>query len=223
MTVERRRRVLVDLPFQLRHLFPVLIAGMAGAIAGSGFGLGLGALTQTAGHGHLQVLVSPWLSAAFGLVTFAALAHLQLLHSHRTAGPALRLRRDLQRLGDGDLSVDPRLREADELQELSEAVGHASAALRARVSEAQSAAATLRRAVVRVGSGTGEDEEGRDELVKAVQRLEAALGHFRTTPGSGPPSAQGPLPAPERVQFIPSWCIGPTRIRRQRLPLGEGV
>jgi len=221
MTSERRRTVLVDPPFQFRQLAPVLIGTVLGAIAGSAPVMWSHVLTQQHGTADPMVQASPWLSVVCVALILVCLVRGQIVHSHRIAGPVLRLRRALRQLGDGDLSVHARLREGDELQELSDAVTDASAALRAKVSDAQLAAASLRRLAHRALAQASENgQESRDEVLEAIARVEAALSRFRTTPSANTAIPRAPHP-PEQVEFIPAFSRGAKGMRRQRrlLPL----
>lgn len=221
MTSERRRILLVDPPFQFRLIAPVLIGTVLGAIAGSAPVMWSHLLTQQHGATDLMAQASPWLSGICVALVLVCLVCGQLVHSHRIAGPLLRLRRSIKRLGDGDLSVVARLREGDELQDLSDAVTDASAALRAKVSDAQLAVASLRRlAHSALAQAPENGQESRDELLEAIGRVEAALGKFRTTSPDAS-TLHRAAHAPERVEFIPAFLRGTKRIRRQRrlLPL----
>lgn len=222
MISERRRRLVVDLRFQLRQLLPVFMAAAAGAIAGGALAPASGLMAGATSA--FRSVASSWLYAGLVALPLAAVVYVQILRSHHVAGPALRLRRILQRLGDGDLSVHMRLREGDDLQEVAEALGSAGAGLRAKVVEAQTAAAGLRHLICPPNARASEGPRATDEeLAMAVQRLEAALRQFRTVPRGDGASGRRPLLAPERVEFIPPSSQWAQVLRRQRRLLPEGV
>jgi methyl-accepting chemotaxis protein len=214
MVSERRRRVIVDLQFQVRQVVPVLVAASAGVVAGAAT-VSVPLTHRPAGPEAAAWPVIYWPAGAAAVLVMAAVSYLQLVRSNRLAGPALRLCRSLRRLGDGDLAVQARLREGDELQELSAAITDASAGLREKVLEAQSAARALRRLVF----ATAETATYSEEVAAAVQRLEAALHQFRTMPEPPNASGGGPLRALRHVEFgAPVHHFG-GRTRRRRLPL----
>ncbi len=67
---------------------------------------------------------------AIGFILLAATYYYTLRIDHRVSGPIFVLMRNLERIGDGDLTTEMRLRQQDHLQEISAAFNRNVATLR---------------------------------------------------------------------------------------------
>jgi nitrogen fixation/metabolism regulation signal transduction histidine kinase len=109
--------------------------------------------------------------AGIEIVTVFGIAYFSLILSHKIAGPAYALARDLKRLADGDLTVEIRLREGDFNMEAAEALNFTAEILRTRMKAIQAELAKLeaRRNI---------DEDTRH----TVERLLHDVAYFKTEP-----------------------------------------
>ena len=117
--------------------------------------------------------------AGLELVVVTIIGYFRLILSHRIAGPAHALARDLKKLADGDLTVEIHLRKGDFHMEAAEALNVAAEILRTRMKSVKSALANL------------EKKQNIDEATR--QMLELALheiAYFKTE--SSPNSRQSP-------------------------------
>ncbi len=104
-----------------------------------------------------------------------------MLFSHRIAGPLLRFRRIFQRIGDGDLSMEVRIRHGDYLHPEVEALNGMIDGVRGRLWRIQRASGKIDRVAMRCYAaaqthpGLASDLA---ELQERVREIEAALDEF---------------------------------------------
>lgn len=117
--------------------------------------------------GHIMFL------AGVEIVTVLGIGYVSLILSHKIAGPAYALARDLKRLADGDLTVEIQLRKGDFHLEAADALNFTAGVLRTRMKAIRSELAKLetRRDI---------DEETRH----TVEQLLRDIAYFKTEPSS---------------------------------------
>ncbi len=120
---------------------------------------------------HLMFLVGVEIVTVFGIAYFS------LILSHKIAGPAHALARDLKRLADGDLTVEIHLRDGDFNMEAAEALNFTAEILRSRMK-------TIKAELVKLEARRNIDEDTRH----TVEQLLHEVAYFKTEPdfGSGP-------------------------------------
>jgi len=176
----RRRRVLVDRPFQWSLCahgvalgLLVLVSVCCGLFAPLLWDLQAGAPNQQIDADLAIVMVYMherfWLVAGACLV-LATLGAMQL--SHRIAGPLVRYKRYLRLLGDGKLPPPLRTRRHDYLKEEVACLNAAVAGLRRRHAEVQAAAVALHDELAGLPAAQGAELP---ELVARITAAEAAL------------------------------------------------
>jgi nitrogen fixation/metabolism regulation signal transduction histidine kinase len=135
---------------------------------------------------HLMFLAGVEIVAVFGIAYFS------LILSHKIAGPAYALARDLKRLADGDLTVEIRLREGDFNMEAAEALNFTAEILRTRMK-------AIKAELAKLEARRNIDEDTR----RTVERLLHDVAYFKTEPNvnsdpqsnkifitTGPPSGE---------------------------------
>jgi len=110
--------------------------------------------------------------AGVEIVTVFGIAYFSLILSHKIAGPAYALTRDLKRLADGDLTVEIRLREGDFNMEAADALNFTAEILRTRMKAIKAELAILE-------AGRNIDEDTR----QTIERLLHDVAYFKTEPG----------------------------------------
>jgi methyl-accepting chemotaxis protein len=115
--------------------------------------------------------------AAVEIVTVFGIAYFSLILSHKIAGPAYALARDLKRLADGDLTVEIRLRKGDFNMEAAEALNFTAEILRTRMK-------AIKLELARLEARRNIDEDTRH----TVERLLHDVAYFKTEPGFNPDS-----------------------------------
>jgi len=105
-------------------------------------------------------------------MTVIGIGYLSLMISHKIAGPAYALTRDLKRLADGDLTVEIQLRKGDFHMEAAEALNFTAEILRTRMKAIKLELAKL------------EARRNIDEATRqTVERLLQDVAYFKTEPG----------------------------------------
>ena len=172
----RRRRYLVNLPYQLRTSAAIatLVAVLLCILNVSVMVLGKASTEATfsanpalAAHFHYRERVNFRLMITVSLVLVLGVFAVAILQSHRTAGAALNLRRCLQEIGRGRYSTVARLRSDDNLQELAATFNQMAVALRTRTREEVE---ILRRLAAKT-----RDPELAEELRRLIGGKESAL------------------------------------------------
>lgn len=110
--------------------------------------------------------------AGVEVVTVIGIAYFSLILSHKIAGPAHALARDLKRLADGDLTVEIQLRKGDFHGEAAEALNFTAEILRTRMKAIKLELAKL------------EARRNIDEATRqTVEQLLHDVAYFKTEPG----------------------------------------
>ncbi len=161
---ERRKRIIVDKGFQYRlALSKVLVAIIAAnfmiMLAFYFFPYELGAVMGP----------FTWTIGLFEVLLIATVLYLGTRSSRRIAGPAYALKRSLQRLGDGDLSVRARFRQNDYLHDVADVFNDSVERLGGRLDNLRGAAESLR-------SSLPEGSPGRQQADDLAAQLEALSG-----------------------------------------------
>lgn len=134
----RRRRWLVDPPFQYRFIGVMLtLLLLLGAGALGSVYLALWVTLRTFGASHEPLAVAQMtmvgLLVTFELLLIAPLVILVGLRlTHRVVGPLVRISRAVRQMAEGDFAVHLKLRRGDALVELADAVNALAASLRSR-------------------------------------------------------------------------------------------
>ncbi|GAB4265627.1 MAG: hypothetical protein Kow0092_18100 [Deferrisomatales bacterium] len=185
----KRRIVFIEKAFQLRFIVQVtavvvagtaLTGGLLYVLADREFGRAFFSAHYQA-RSSWELLLPAVLAASFvamGLVAALAVV-LTLYDSHRIGGPLYRFKANLRDIGGGNLLLETRLRERDELQSLTEAMNEMTGALREKVLAVRRAHEALHRdlsALARSGTA-GPEDLGR--LLSGSESLRRALGAFR--------------------------------------------
>ncbi|MEJ2574939.1 MAG: hypothetical protein P8164_15360 [Gammaproteobacteria bacterium] len=109
--------------------------------------------------------------AAIEAVTVFGIAYFSLILSHKIAGPAYALARDLKKLADGDLTVVIRLRKGDFYLEAADALNFTADVLRTKMK-------ALKQELAKLEAQRNIDDETR----QTVERLSHDLAYFKTEP-----------------------------------------
>jgi len=110
--------------------------------------------------------------AGVEIVTVFGIAHFSLILSHKIAGPAYALARDLKRLADGDLTVEIRLREGDFNMEAADALNFTADILRTRMK-------AIKAELAKLEALRNIDEDTRH----TIEQLLHDVAYFKTEPG----------------------------------------
>jgi methyl-accepting chemotaxis protein len=112
--------------------------------------------------------------ASLEAVTVITIAYFSLILSHRIAGPAHALARDLKRLADGDLTVEIRLRKGDFNLEAAEALNFTAEVLRTRMK-------TIKLELSKLEASRSIDDATR----QTIEQLLLTVAYFKTEPDLG--------------------------------------
>jgi len=134
----RRRRYLVNPPFQYRMVGVMLLLLLLQAVAAlTSVYLALWVTLRTFGQTHEPLAVAQ-LSTVGILVTLemlllsAFVIWVGIRLTHKVAGPMVRINAALQQMAQGNFDIHIKLRKGDALVELAEAINHLADSLRAR-------------------------------------------------------------------------------------------
>jgi methyl-accepting chemotaxis protein len=180
-----RKRYLIDgLQYRLLGVSLLYFFGVVGLIAGALFipiilELNSGSLAspdvQEAAHQFLMFHTKLWLPA---LLLVCLLSLHTIVVSHRIVGPLYRFRRELKKIGDGNLFVHVKLRKNDYLTKESDAINKMVDALRTKIRNIESdqrsahkVLVELQRAVIR-GSA--------DDMNEKIDELSGVIDHLKT-------------------------------------------
>lgn len=110
----RLRNYLLDKNFQLRYTWLIVVVSTAVA---SSVGVAAHKIASLSGASEDKTSLMLVMSLLLvGLVVFLFVSGIYI--THRVVGPAYKLRRLFQKVGEGQLKLDERLRSGDELQEV---------------------------------------------------------------------------------------------------------
>jgi methyl-accepting chemotaxis protein len=115
--------------------------------------------------GHIMFL------AGVEAITVIGVAYLSLVLSHKIAGPAHALARDLKRLADGDLTVEVRLRKGDFNTDVADMLNFTAEMLRTRMK-------AIKLELAKLETSRNIDEATR----QSVERLLQDIAYFKTEP-----------------------------------------
>jgi nitrogen fixation/metabolism regulation signal transduction histidine kinase len=107
---------------------------------------------------------------------FSAIATsiLTLFISHKIAGPLFRLRREIEKLGAGNLNVNFSIREGDQLKNLATSLGQMACSLRSKIEELHIDFIEVERMVENIP-----DTGKRKQLEDKLKDIEAKLSRFK--------------------------------------------
>jgi methyl-accepting chemotaxis protein len=117
--------------------------------------------------------------AGLELAVVTVIGYFSLILSHRIAGPAHALARDLKKLADGDLTVEIHLRKGDFCMEAAEALNVTAKILRTRMK-------AIKLALINLEKQQNIDEATRQMIESALHEI----AHFKTEPS--PDSGRSP-------------------------------
>ena len=109
--------------------------------------------------------------AGLEIAIVAAIGYFSLILSHKIAGPAYAVARDLNKLADGDLTVRTHLRKGDFHTEVAEALNHTSQTLCSKIK-------TIEALLITLQQRTTTDEATRQAIKEVLQEL----SYFNTEP-----------------------------------------
>jgi methyl-accepting chemotaxis protein len=189
MTRAQRRQRYISGSFQRRLILQFCTLAALGCVA---FGAALylasmRTLTTAFFHSKLRVMSTadvllPALGVATlivtALVAVAATARV-LLFSHRIAGPLHRLEKTARTIGDGDLSLQVRLRDGDELQGFARSMDTMVTALRAQVQQIREQTRQLQEILAQAHQRAATPPELLRQLQDTQGRLNDAVSRFR--------------------------------------------
>lgn len=173
----RRRHYFVKKDYQARFILRFCLIALAGALASTGLLLIFSQGTLTSSFQHSRLLVQTTSFAIMPAVIYTNAITLALILlativvvlflSHKIAGPMFRFEKELQAIGQGDLSRRVRLREKDQFTDMAESLNGMTAGLGQRVRESRE---DLERIVAQARQ-TGASEP----LLAALEELRAAM------------------------------------------------
>jgi len=183
-----RRRYYIKRAFQRRFILQFCILAIGGCVLFGALLYAYATQTLTTAFFHSKVRVmstAEFLLPALGVSTLlvasvVALATVVrlLFFSHQIAGPLYRLEKTAKAIGDGDLSLQVRLRRRDELQEFARSLDGMVADLRTRVQQLKDQTERLRAII----NEANQRPEMPQELIRQLQdtqgRLDEVIGRF---------------------------------------------
>ena len=133
----RRRRYLIDKPFQLSYLLDQVTVGLSAVIARvlALFFLVFVQLSEDRIYHSAWSETLFWDLALLLLLLLLLAVYRGVLRSHRIAGPAYRFRQVCGQLARGDFSQDFRLRRKDRLKDVAQALQEMTVGLRGLVED----------------------------------------------------------------------------------------
>ena len=117
--------------------------------------------------------------AVLEIIIVSMIGYFSLILSHRIAGPAYALARDLKRIASGDLTVQTILRKGDFNVEIAETLNFTARILRTKMKAIKSSLAALE-TQQSIDAGTRE----------ALEKVLHELAYFKTEPSSVPSQSQ---------------------------------
>jgi len=148
---------------------------------------------KSVGEILLPSLVS--LSVVFLLLLGGAILMMTLFVSHLIAGPLYAIRRYIERIGEGELDFDARLRSKDQTTPLALTLSDTMQVLNTRIASIQIKAREINESARALTGGAGEDAAGQEEAVAhrtaRITALSSKLvdeaGFFKTRTGDPRP------------------------------------
>lgn len=168
-----RKKILIEKKFQLRFILSVLAVIVSGTILTGIFLYKFGNYqfdrTYYMAHQNVRESWEIFFEAVVGgslasmILVAVPVAALALLESHRIVGPLYRVRVNLEKIAEGDLTLETKLRKADEFKIFNDVMNNLTHSLRDKVSAISEAQRAL-----------GEELHGGADPVR-VGQLESAL------------------------------------------------
>lgn len=183
MAEYKRTQTVIDTKFQMHYLTVWLVVTMAMIMFGATMVLGLRGRT-TVPAGYTQVMICNAFLILFLSLLMGCYA---VMHSHKVAGPAYRIRQSLKRLNADDYGFAVRLREGDYLQEIAVQMNELILRLKerqARVDRTREELAALRKSLAAGPPGAEDLGKRLDELLEILPALTPVVV-----------AAEGPKPA----------------------------
>ncbi|MDD5427629.1 MAG: hypothetical protein PHI58_00110 [Candidatus Omnitrophica bacterium] len=179
----RRKNYFIDKQFQTRFIvkFCVIVIVSSVAIGFSIFYLSMGFTTVAIENAHVIVkstsdFILPVIVETVVMATlFSAIAviFLTLFTSHRIAGPLYRLKKDIEAFKNGDLTVNFRTRNTDQLKGLADSLVEMGTATGKKHLEIKAKLEELKNSMQ---SGA----ESKDAVMKKLCELESVISYFKT-------------------------------------------
>ena len=117
---------------------------------------------------HTMQMLLPWLILV-NLIGLIIVVFLAVIFTHRIAGPAYHLIQDMQKIGDGDLTVITSFRKRDRLKMLGQAMTNAIARLRTSIIDIKSRISDL-----------SELAEDQPKIKHKIEEISKSLDKLRT-------------------------------------------
>lgn len=181
--VNQRRNYFIDKSFQAKFILKfcliVILASIVIAIAL----LSLSSKSTTVAIENTKVVVKGTADFIFPIAlqttlivtifSAAATSILTMFVSHKIAGPLHRMRREIEKLGEGNLNVNFSIREGDQLKNLATSLAAMSYALRGKIE-------ALRRGFLELKEITQKlPEYERNQLQDKLKDMEAKFNNFK--------------------------------------------
>jgi methyl-accepting chemotaxis protein len=127
----------------------------------------------------LPVLIWAGLAVFFVMAIITSLVVMYM--SHRIAGAMFNIERSLNRIAEGDLTINTKLRSTDQLQEMAEGVNRIAKALSDRVSSAKESLSNIKAEIDKLEAPAAKEMNDRLKAVSAkIDILSDKLGYFKT-------------------------------------------
>ena len=178
--MQQRKNYFIDRKFQtdfmIKFYLLVLITGgfvilmlyfLAGKATAVSF-VNSRVVVQTAADYIFPILVQTF--AVTSLVVGLAAGGIMLFVSHRIAGPAYRFKKVLEALGDGDFSIDCRIRANDSLKDVAESFRGMIGKVRGKLGAVDGSLAELKRKM---------ETQNLHEIGSAVNELDQVMRQFK--------------------------------------------
>jgi len=179
----RRRNYFIDKDFQTKFImkFCAIVIASSVLIGWLLFFLSRNFTTVAIENAHVIVkstsdfLLPLIMDTVFMVSIFSAIAViiLTLLTSHKIAGPIYRLKKEIDRFKEGDMTANFRTRSSDQLQDLAAALADMGQAIGKRHSELKKISADLKKCIENPATDKA-------AISKKLNELEQVLNYFRT-------------------------------------------
>lgn len=184
----RRRKYITDTKLQLKFtLLFVLVSFMASIISVAVFNfLAVGKMEALMWSTHLDMqstgeIINPlFLYVNIGNVVFISVLLLitGIWMMKKTTGPLYRMSRDINRIADGDLSVNITLRQKDEFQDTAEELNRMTGSIRKGFEINNEKYEDVSKAIMGLEDG-GSMTENCKTVLKSIEGLKGGLGRFK--------------------------------------------
>jgi nitrogen fixation/metabolism regulation signal transduction histidine kinase len=177
----KRRIVYIHKPFQRNFIFKFCLIALCAMLLASGllYFISKNSMTATYRYHHLslqetgQAILRPMivtnLIVLAGVV--AATIMVTLYVSHKIGGPLYRLGKSIESIGKGDLTIEVKLRQQDQLMEFAAGINQMTRNLQKKV-------LLIERAVAEMRGKRQRPEEGLEEIHKGVEKLSETVSRL---------------------------------------------